>query len=167
MEMKSMKLGEKLLKQNFTFLLAFSQPQSALYGNTWIYMAIQFCIVQTNNVSLLDVFSIQNVSLVLTGGSFCMLRNAAKVFDLLITDESILQLWSLTPRLIVKFMIMVNIHWRTALCFCVFTQVPWQVLVCTRRCLKVWMGSYLICWHKSFVCKSQRQLICTHRCHNV
>ena len=55
MEMKSMKLGEKLSGRHFTFPLAFSQPQSALYGNTWIYIAIQFCCVKTNNVALLDV----------------------------------------------------------------------------------------------------------------
>ena len=85
---KSMKLGEKLSGRNFTSPLAFSQPQRALYGNTWIYMAIQCRIV------LCWMFiPFRNFSLVLTG-SFCLLRNVAKVFDLLIID-SILQLISL------------------------------------------------------------------------
>ena len=39
MEIQSTKLGEKILDWSFTFPLAFSQPQSALYGDTWIYVS--------------------------------------------------------------------------------------------------------------------------------
>ena len=65
---------------------------------------------------------LKNVSLVLTG-SFCMLRNATKVFDLLIT-ESILQLFSLAPRLIMTLLTLnhvVNIT--DALTLCAFVSV--------------------------------------------
>ena len=67
---------------------------------------------------------LKNVSLVLTG-SFCLLRNATKVFDLLITD-SYRQLFSLADHEIIdaqSWWKLLNVNITDALTLCAFVSV--------------------------------------------
>ena len=94
MEMKKHETGRKVIGAKFYVPISiFTATTRALWeymnihGDTMLYRANEQC----GSVGCL-FHSV--VSLVLTG-SFCLLRNATKVFDLLITD-SFLQLFSLS-----------------------------------------------------------------------
>ena len=71
---------------------------------------------------------LKNVSLVLTG-SFCLLRNATKVFDLLITD-SFLQLFSLADHEIIdaqSWWVLLDVNITDALTLCASVYLCTQV----------------------------------------